>query len=198
MNNISKLRTRKIKSVTNPIMKGLLRTSLAAGVVGVVLVAPNSLQAFDALVKQIDKTKKRSKRFSEYARRSGYFEITECGKNQYAVKLTNKGNDAAMNLLYEDYELPSRKKWDGKWHVLTFDILEENKYLRDLISNKVTELGMMKLQNSVYVYPYSFSEFLDNLHTVYPQATKYVISMIATHIDGEKQLVNKFHKAKIL
>jgi len=198
MKNVDKPHLRKIKSVTNPVMKRLLKTAMASGIAGVILGAQTPLQAFDKLIKQVDETKKRTKRFSEYARNSDYFKIVECGKNQYSVTLTAKGNNAAQNLLYDDYALPIKEKWDGNWHILAFDIAEQNKYLRDLLSNKVTEIGMLKLQNSMYVYPYDFSDFIKSLHAVYPQATQYVMSVVASHIDGEEQLVKKFRKNRVL
>ncbi len=198
MKNVNKLKLRKVKSVTNPLMKGLLKTALATGLIGVVITAPNSLQALDLLVKKLDKTKKRGKRFNEYARRSGYFEVESCGKDRYAIKLSSKGQKAAQNVLFDDFTLTKAQKWDGSWHILMFDIGEKHKYLRDMLSNKVTDLGMLPLQNSVYVYPYAFDDFIENLHIVYPQAMQYVMSARATQIDGEKQLIEKFRLAKVI
>lgn len=196
--NTTKLRVRKIKTVTNPIMKGLLNTIYVAGLAGTIVVAPNALQAFDLLVKQVDKDNKRSKRFGSYARNSGYYEVDDLGDGKYAIKLSTKGQAAAKNLLLEEYVIPKDSKWDGKWHILMFDIAEEHKYLRDVLRGKSLELGMLPLQNSVYVYPYKFDEFLNSLHAVYPEAMQYVLSLDATNIDGEDQLIERFHKQKII
>jgi DNA-binding transcriptional regulator PaaX len=196
MNN--KLQSRKIKTVTSPFMKATLYAATAAGLAGIVVVAPNAGEALELVMNQIDKSNKRKLRFKEQLKRSGYISVDDCGDGRYAITLTLRGNEAASNLLFEEYELTKKAKWDGNWHILTFDIGEQHKYLRDMLSNKATELGMLPIQNSVYVYPYKFDDFLDSLHAVYPDAMQYVLGMEASRIDGDKQLIEKFVQAGVI
>lgn len=198
MKNTDKLRVRKVKSVTNPVMKGLLKTSLAVGLVGTAVVAPNALQAIDFVVRQVDKQNKRGKRFSEYAQRSGYFEIERLSEDRYCVRLSKKGVKAAQDVLFQEYELPKKQKWDGHWHMLMFDIAEKHKYLRDALSNRVDALGMKLIQNSVYVYPYDITEFTQNVQAVYPEAMQYVLHAEVIKLDGEDQLIKAFHESGAL
>ena len=192
------VRNRKIKNVTNPIMKASLVATAVAGLAGLIVVAPNGLAALDMLAKQVDKKNERKKRTREQLKNSGYFSIEDCGDGRYAIKLTSKGEQAASNVLYDDYELPKGVKWDGKWRLFMFDIAERHKYLRDLLTNKVSELGLLKIQNSVYVYPYSLDDFTKNLQTVYPEAMQYVMCVEAEKIQGQEQLVKKFVNSGVL
>ncbi len=198
MKNQNKLRVRKVKSVTSPVIKGMLKAGLAAGLVGTVVVAPNSLQAIDFVANQIDKQKSRSKRFKEYAKRSGYFEVESVGDNKYCIRLTGKGVKAAQDVIFQDYELARKEKWDGRWHILMFDIPERHKGFRDTLSAKASTLGMKLVQNSVYVYPYDISEFVQSLHAVHPEATQYVLHAEVVSISGEEQLIESFRKDRIL
>lgn len=43
--------------------------------------------------------------------------------------------------------------WDGKWRVVTFDINEERKKLREYLRTKLVSLGFGRLQESVYITP---------------------------------------------
>lgn len=198
MKNVNKLKVRKVKAVTNPIIKNMLTTCAVAGVVGAVIVAPNSAQAFSIFIKKSDEKNNKAKRFNEHAKRSGYFETEQVSANRYAIKLTQKGSSVARNLIFDDYKIPKPPDWDGKWHLLMFDISEQNRLLRDALRAKIAELGMVLIQNSVYVYPYPINDFIDNLHIVYPESTKLVLHATATQIDGEDQLIERFSNNKTL
>ncbi|MEA3485079.1 MAG: CRISPR-associated endonuclease Cas2 [Candidatus Aerophobetes bacterium] len=58
----------------------------------------------------------------------------------------------------------SRKKWDGVWRMVIFDIKEEKRYRRDRLRKKLLELGLGKWQRSVYITPHDvlqeMNEFL--------------------------------------
>jgi DNA-binding transcriptional regulator PaaX len=80
----------------------------------------------------------------------------ENGKNY--VQLTKKGEEKLER--YELGELTVRKpkSWDGKWRLVIFDIREKRRVKRDLLRQQLQGLGLIRLQNSVWVYPYDFSE----------------------------------------
>ena len=53
-----------------------------------------------------------------------------------------------------------QKKWDGKWRVLIFDIPEKRKSVRNKIRQSLRTIGFMRLQNSVWIYPYDCEDFI--------------------------------------
>jgi len=102
--------------------------------------------------------------YNTYSRllRTGYIEkIVKNGRP--VLRLTSKANQK----IKRDFPLlkMQKKKWDGKWRVVIFDIGEKLRYERDLLRNKLKDLGFGMLQRSVYISPHSFerdiAEFLD-------------------------------------
>ncbi len=177
---------RKVKVATNITMRMLLKVSVGAGFVGVVIVAPNALQAVDYFINQYDKSKKRKPRFREQFKRSGYFYVSEVSSGSYAVSLTEKGRAAANNVLFEDYKIATKSQWDGKWHLLMFDIAEKDRVFRDSMRRKIKELGLLQLQNSVYIYPYSLKEFALKVKDAYPYQSDKVVTVTAERISDNR------------
>jgi len=54
-------------------------------------------------------------------------------------------------------------KWDGKWRIVIFDILEEKRNYRDFLRNLLRWLGFRELQKSVWVFPYDVKDRIKEL-----------------------------------
>lgn len=58
-----------------------------------------------------------------------------------------------------------KKKWDGYWRIVVFDVPEKKNKVRKILRNKLLELGFGMMQWSVYISPhdilYDLKEFLD-------------------------------------
>lgn len=83
-------------------------------------------------------------------------------------------------------------KWDRRWRIISFDIDEINKKVRDRFRYKLKELGFGMLQKSVFITPYDitkdFAEFIEE-----QKLDDYVYIMEASHLlKGDiKSLVNR-------
>lgn len=69
-------------------------------------------------------------------------------------RLTDRGHEYLMHRELESTELSPPKKWDGKWRLVTFDVPEKRRYLRDHLRVHLTRLGFYPLQLSVWLYPH--------------------------------------------
>lgn len=87
------------------------------------------------------------KRAIYQATTKGYLER----KEDY-LKITKLGIDRLKRTmpLYEE-----KRPWDGKLYLVTYDIPEEKKYLRDYLRNRLRQLGCGMLQQSVWLTPYN-------------------------------------------
>ena len=80
------------------------------------------------------------------------------------LRLTSQG----QNKIRRDFPVFSfsKKSWDGKWRIVTFDIAELDRYLRESLREKLRDLGFGMLQKSVWLTPHDiladFQEFLEN------------------------------------
>jgi virulence-associated protein VapD len=167
----------------------IIKTIGIAGMVGTVVVAPNSAQVFSVLSKQ--GRNKSSKSYADYLRRSGYFEIENTSNNEFVIRLSASGKKAYSDINFEDY-ITSTGSWDGKWHLLMFDIPETHRVTRQYISRNLHQIGLKSIQDSVFVYPYDLSQLADAIREEYPKIASLIISACLNDIDGEKQLRSVF------
>ena len=86
-------------------------------------------------------------------------------KNRPYLRLTGKGK----NKLMRDFPLAclQKRKWDGFWRVLPYDIKEIKRGQRDQLRRKLYELGFKQFQKSVYFSPHPIEkEMADFLKTL--------------------------------
>ncbi len=88
-------------------------------------------------------------------KRYGYLEEVEI-KNTKGLKLTKK---AKIKIL----SAGKKKKWDGLWRLIAFDIEEKRKKTRDIFRHKLEELGCQPIQKSLWITPLDISEQLEEL-----------------------------------
>ena len=72
-------------------------------------------------------------------------------KGNACFKLTSPGIEKFERLF--PLSKLSSKPWDGKWRIVSFDIEEKQKSVREYLRNKLVSLGFGKLQESVYISP---------------------------------------------
>lgn len=77
--------------------------------------------------------------------KKGYIEFTD--ENRLSLKLTELGNSKALIAKIKTFK---EEDWDGKWRLVSYDIPEKNRAVRDLLRYKLKEFGFTKLQNSVW------------------------------------------------
>lgn len=162
-----------------------------AGMIGVIVVAPNATIAFEQIVGKKKKVKSK-KAYGDYLRRSGYFEVEKVGNDRFVVRLSPKGGKAYSGLDFKKC-LIKPTKWDKKWHLLMYDIPDKNRKTRLFISNNLLKAGLKPLQNSVYVYPYDLLKLADGIRQEYPEIASLILSVSVDRIDGEYQLIKAFN-----
>jgi len=68
-------------------------------------------------------------------------------------KLTKQG-EKRLKEIFPSYQKPA--KWDKKWYLVIFDIPEQLRYKRNILREKLKQLGFGQLQQSVWVSPYNY------------------------------------------
>ena len=97
------------------------------------------------------KAKRYFAQFIDYLKRKGYIRIKNLEQKQ-GIILTKKGTEKALKTRLR---LKKRKRRsDGKWQMIIFDIPEKKRQLRDLLRENLRILGYRILQKSIWVCPY--------------------------------------------
>ena len=169
------------------IQKIILKTVEAAGVLAVALLAPNALQA----LKQVGLLPKPHQReiFNSSRHR-----LVKTGLLIYEngfLRLTAKGRTKLQQLEHRDYKLVKPKRWDKKWRILIFDIPERQRILRTQIRRTILSVGFMKLQKSVWVYPYDCEDFVNLIKADF-KIGKDLLYLIVDSIENDKFIKEYF------
>ena len=85
--------------------------------------------------------------------KAGYLHL-EVEDGRKRVRLTPKGEKYAALLGEGRLALKKPRRWDGKWRMLIFDISEKRRKVRTQMRSTLQALGLFRLQDSVWVYPY--------------------------------------------
>lgn len=169
------------------LQKIILQTVATAGVLSVALLAPNALRA----LKQIGLIPKwRQKEIFNSSRNR----LVKAGLLTYEgkfLRLTDKGKVKLRQLETRNYNLAKPKRWDKKWRVLIFDVPEKRRGIRDKIRNTITAVGFMRLQKSVWVYPYDCEDFVNLIKTDF-KIGKDLLYLIVDSIENDKAIKNFF------
>ncbi len=174
--------------------KIILKTIAVAGILSVAVLAPNALQMLDSFYGK-KKRRYNPKYYIETAisrlKKRGLIEFqNKNGKN--FVRLTPKGEEELLKYQLQEITIKKPKKWDKKWRLVIFDIKEEKRIVRTLLRRELINLGFLKLQNSVWVYPYDCEEAAIMLKA-YFRLGKDVLYITAERIENDKWLKQEFN-----
>ena len=169
----------------------ILNTVSLAGIISVGLVAPNVL---GAMYKLGVLPHKRQRESIANSRKN----LIKRGLLEYKngkLKITQKGK---LQLFREGIYQKAKKedeKWDGKWRVLIFDIPEKIRFVRDNIRIALLNIGFMRLQDSVWIYPYDCEESMTLLKTDM-EIGKDALYMIVEELEYDKPVREHFGFSK--
>ena len=169
----------------------ILSTIAVAGVLSVALVAPGVIGAMNKLG-LIPK-----RRQGEYAK-SSLNKLKSKGLvtyNGFGYAVTKKGQRQLDVWQFTNFQLNKPKKWDGKWRVITFDIPEKIRKTRNYLTRLLRGVGFVRLQDSVWVYPYDCEDTFTLLKTDL-EIHKHALYMIVDQIENDKNLRVEFGLAK--
>lgn len=140
------------------IQKAILGTIGLAGVLSVAVVAPNALRFLPNAGKFRNWNYRAQNSLAGLIKR-GLVSI-ETGKEGERVHLTEAG-EKMFELEFKKAELKKEKrKWDGQWRVVIFDIPEARRRMRDQLRSLMKEIGFYRIQDSVWVFPYDCEDLL--------------------------------------
>jgi len=172
------------------IQRAILNSISTVGILSVALLAPNVLSILRPL--KIDKN------FNPNTNRSlsrlislGLVIFVEKHGKKF-LRLTEKGKLKLMTLEKDDFKFNKPLKWDKKWRIVIFDIPQRRRLQRDRLRFTLKQIGFIKLQHSVWVYPYDCEELVTLLKLDF-KVGKEILYIIAEKIENDK-LLKKYFK----
>ncbi|MDP2652298.1 MAG: hypothetical protein Q8O94_04120 [bacterium] len=172
------------------IQHAVLATIAVTGFIAVAAIAGNALQLLDYLPNEKYNLKYRMKSAAVRLVAKRYAMWIERDGKKY-LRLTPAGQKA---LVFEQAKVAlknQKKKWDGRWRMVVFDIPERRRRVRIRLCSFMNEVGFVRLQDSVWVYPYDCEDFIALLKAEL-KIGKDVLYAIADTIEYDKNIRKHF------
>lgn len=83
--------------------------------------------------------------------------VEENGKRH--ARITEKG-ERMLQMETEKITIAKKRRWDRRWRVVIFDIPERRKSVRVSLRRFMQEYGFVRLQDSVWIYPYDCEDLI--------------------------------------
>jgi len=106
--------------------------------------------------------------------------------------LSTLGKSKLAKYELDDLIIEKPKVWDGQFRVIIFDIAESKRSMRVALRKQLVCWGFIRLQNSVWAYPYECQELIALLKTSFG-VFKDVIYMTVGSIENDGWLKKEFN-----
>lgn len=179
----------KRKTTKGDVTRTILAIMKASGAIAAALIAPNTLQAF---AKAGIVPNKRQKEVINRTRDVLVKDGSMRRDAQGFLTLTKKGEEKLQAYSRSDYTLLVPRIWDKKWRVLIFDVPEERKTLRDKIRNTLVCIGFLRVQDSVWIFPYDCEELIALLKADF-KVGKDLLYLIVEKIENDNEFRDWFN-----
>lgn len=185
LEEVSQKRKRK-----QDIQHAVLATIAVTGFVAFAAVAGNALQLLDYLPNNKYNLRYRAKSAAGRLIVKGYANWVERNGKKY-LRITPTGRKA---LAFEQAKVAlknQKKKWDGRWRMVVFDVPERRRKVRNRLCAIMGSVGFVRLQDSVWVYPYDCEDFIALLKAEL-KIGKDVLYAIVDTIENDKGIRKHF------
>lgn len=105
-------------------------------------------------------------------------------------ELSKEGKRIALTYNIDNMTI-LRHPWDRKWRIVTFDVPEKIKKVREALRFHLKNLGFKELHRSVFVFPYECQNEIEYIVEFY-NARRFVRYIEAYYVDNELGLKHKF------
>jgi len=158
---MGKIEERGRKSAKRIQIQNILLASLyTAGAITLLALAPNAVRLMRYADPYVDRKMNPARRMSQALSRMRSRGLVRRLPNG-AFELTARGTrEAARMYSMMDVLAPKPRKWDGRWRIVMFDIWERRRQVRVRLRELLQRTGFIKLQNSVWIYPYDCEELV--------------------------------------
>lgn len=112
-------------------------------------------------------------------------------RGQQVIKITNAGRQKILRFALNELAVEKPKYWDGKWHLVSYDVPENFRVVRNILNEYLKAWGFYPLHKSVYLHAYPCEEQVEFLRE-YLGVGKWVRIFTVAKIENDKVFVDFF------
>lgn len=180
---------------TSAVVDTVLKIAVTGTALTTGLLIPNAMIALekqlDAFLNHMDKRERQreARRIISYMKSQGLLK----GKYEHGLKITAKGRLRLASAEFDNLAIGNQKQWDHIWRLVFYDVPEQYRSGRQVLTAKLQELGFFQLQQSVWIHPFPCREVVERVTTNF-NLERYVSYIETTHLDNETALIKRFSK----
>ncbi len=182
----------KVRLRLGAVSQAVLATVAVVGVISLVAVFPGLAYVMGPFIKKKRKFQKKSVDASiDSLIHNGLLKRRMDDKGNVSLELTMKGRweSGIRNFTFSNSET---NQWDRKWRIVIFDVPEHKRAMRRELRRAVSLYGFVKLQQSVWVFPYQCDAFVQLVRS-HLGIKGEVLSIVAESIENDRWLRNEFN-----
>lgn len=173
-------------------VRDILKVLAAAAGIGAIFIFPGAAPVLGSLILgRKNYNRWQVKQVVSRLEKQKYVETEYLQDGKVRVNITQNGLKKALTYELESMRITKPKQWDGKWRVIMFDIPNKHKQVRDIFRMRLSQLGLYKYQESVYVSPFPCSKEIEFLRELYGIAVT-VKYLLAEKIEDDSFLRSHF------
>lgn len=186
MGKLEEINRKRVKR--GEIQKLILNSVKIAGILSVGLLVPNVIKVMHQL--GFISNKRQSEIVCSSATKLAKKGLLKFNGKYY--ELTKEGEKYLRQVELQNYEINKPKKWDRKWRVIIFDIPEKKRNIRTRVRRIFSSIGLVRLQDSVWVYPYDCEDIVGLLKSDLGVG-RDVLYLIVDEIENDRLLRQEFN-----
>ncbi|HCC05252.1 TPA: CRISPR-associated endonuclease Cas2 [Patescibacteria group bacterium] len=181
----------RVQTKRKRIETAILGSLSLAGFLAAVVVAPNAISVLQKVLPDVRPLSQKQSVKNAIGRliRKGYIKKSN---NKYYITSVGENRLESLVLQSQAFTLSnSEKSWDKKWRIVIYDIPEIENKKRNALRDVLVQTGFVKLQDSVWVYPFRCDEIVALLKFNLKLGRRAVY-IIADAIEGDEWLREYF------
>src|SRR3989344_2340972 len=184
---------KKPDCINNNVADIVLAVVGVAGIFAVAAVAPNCLQLLKFVPgsKWGHQKKYYVNKVLERLINQGLITLSADSSGVKRARLSAKGQEKLKRYELSELKISVPRKWDNKYRLVIFDIKEWKRGIRDDVRSWLEHLGFVRLQNSVWVYPYECQKVVVLLKSHF-KIGKEVLYLTVESIENDHWLKEEF------
>ena len=177
----------------NTICQDILKAALIAGGITLILTSPMGTRR---LLKEMPKELKKYKRKQlwrafYYLRSKNRIRIIKENNSGIEIEITKAGKKHLRKIDFDNLSLTKPSVWDKKWRMVIFDIPEKKKKAREALRQKLKDLNMVKLQDSIWVTPYPCEDEIAFIKSIFNLSDYWLDIIVSDNIGVQEYRLRK-------
>ncbi len=123
--------------------------------------------------------------------RDDCFDIKKNNKQIY-ISLNERGRRKAGRFQINHLSIRKSKRWDGKWRLVIFDVVDTQRIKREALRGFLKRQGFCQLQKSIWAHPYDCRDEIDMLRDFFGFSSSELRLVVAQHVGDDRELQRFF------